>query len=241
MSVEAEKRIGRNANAGSAHTAANFNSKLLLPIPQSPRIANELVRPAVSPCCKASRNASMWWLRPTNSSGLTGKLGSGRMSDLQNHRSDACQRIFVTFVTFVTFAGLHGRRHEHTPPTVQRWKELFGGSCCLWVGSLRGLVRGFGNEGVVLNQGTVDHGFRPVDPELDECKRDPIVAFLDHAGFAENDFLRYEVMREAVFFTCHKAPPVFGFFVFVDLCVLSWPELCFGWGLVGLAAPLLRL
>ncbi len=110
--------------------------------------------------------------------------------------------------------GLHGGQHEHTPPTVQRWKELFGGSCCLWVGSLRGLVRGFGNEGVVLNEGTVD---------------------------AENDFLRYEVMREAVFFTCHKAPPVFGFFVFVDLCVLSWPELCFGWGLVGLAAPLLRL
>src|SRR5437870_11777763 len=126
-------------------------------------------------------------------------------------------------------------------PTVQRWKELFGGSCCLWVGSLRGLVRGFGNEGVVLNEGTVDHGFRPVDPELDECKRDPIVAFLDHAGFAENDFLRYEVIREAVFFTCHKAPPGSGFFVFVDLCVLSWPELCFGWGLGGLAAPLLRL
>src|SRR5712664_1438002 len=172
MSVEAEKRIGRNANAGSAHTAANFSSKLLLPIPQSPRIANELVRPAVSPCCKASRNASMWWLRPTNSSGLTGKLGSGRMSDLQNHRSDACQRMFVTFVTFVTFAGLHGRRHEHTPPTVQRWKELFGGSCYLWVGSLRGLVRGFGNEGVVLNEGAGDYSFRPVDSELDECKRD---------------------------------------------------------------------
>src|SRR5437773_1927501 len=147
MSVEAEKRIGRNANAGSEHTAANFSSKLLLPIPQSPRIANELVRPAVSPCCKASRNASMWWLRPTNSSGLTGKLGSGRMSDLQNHRSDACQRMFVTFVTFVTFGGLHGRRHEHTPPTVQRWKELFGGSCCLWVGSPRGVSSRFWERG----------------------------------------------------------------------------------------------
>src|SRR6266516_188534 len=61
--------------------------KSSLPIPQSPRIANELVRPAVSPCCKASRNASMCCLRPTNSSGLTGKLGSGRMSDLQNHRA----------------------------------------------------------------------------------------------------------------------------------------------------------
>ncbi len=39
-------------------------------------------------------------------------------------------------------------------------------------------VGGFGNESVVLNEGTVDYGFRPVDPELDECKRDPLVAFL---------------------------------------------------------------
>ena len=103
----------------------------------------------------------------------------------------------------------------------------------MWVGSLRGLVRGFGNEGVVLNEGTVDHGFRPVDPELDECKRDPIVAFLDHAGLAENDFLRYEVMREAVSLTCHEAPPVFGFcgfglferqglVQFVDRSVADW-------------------
>ena len=75
-------------------------------------------------------------------------------------------------------------------------------------GSLRGLVRGFGNESVVLNEGTVDHGFRPVDSELDECKRDPLVALLDDAGLAENDVLRYEVMREAVSFTCHEAPPV---------------------------------
>ena len=78
-------------------------------------------------------------------------------------------------------------------------------------GESKGLVRGFGNEGVVLNQGPVDYGFRPVDSELDECKRDPLVAFLDDAGFAENDFLRYEVMREAVSFTCHEAPPVCGF------------------------------
>ena len=78
-------------------------------------------------------------------------------------------------------------------------------------GSPRWLVRGFGNESVVFNEGAVDHGFRPVDSELDECKRDPIVAFLDDAGLAENDFLRYEVMREAVSVTCHEAPPVFGF------------------------------
>ena len=108
-------------------------------------------------------------------------------------------------------------------------------------GSPRGLVCGFGNEGVVLNEGARDYSFRPVDSELDECKRDPLIALLDDAGLAENDFLRYEVMREAVSFTCHKAPPVFGLFVFVDLCVLSWPELCFDWGLVGLAASLLRL
>ena len=90
--------------------------------------------------------------------------------------------------------GLHGRRHEHTPPTVQRWKELFGGSCCLWVGSLRGLVRGFGNEGVVLNEGAGDYSFRPVDSELDECKRDPLVALL----FRVPNY--YRVIEEAVEF-----------------------------------------
>ena len=93
----------------------------------------------------------------------------------------------------------------------------------------------------VLNEGTVDYGFRPVDSELDECKRDPLVALLDDAGLAENDFLRYEVMREAVSFTCHKAPPGFGFVVFVDLRVLSWPELSCGCGLIGIAGGLLRL
>src|SRR6266481_860231 len=137
------------ANAGSEHTAANFSSKLLLPIPQSPRMANELILPAANPCCKAYWNASMCCLRPTNSSGLAGKFGSGSTSDLQNHRSDACQRMFVTFVTFVTFGGLHSRRHEHTPPTVQKWKDLLGGFYCLWVGvrgvSLRFWERGCGS------------------------------------------------------------------------------------------------
>src|SRR5205823_14939078 len=126
----------------------------------------------------------------------------------------------ISFVTFVTFAGLHGRRHEHTPPTVQRWKELFGGSCCLWVGSLRGLVRGFGNEGVVLNEGAGDYRFRPVDSELDKCKRDPLVAFVDNAGLAENDSVQDDVMREAVSLTCHEAPPVFDFWV-LWICVLE--------------------
>ena len=45
-------------------------------------------------------------------------------------------------------------------------------------GSPEGLVCGFGNEGVVLNEGAGDYSFRPVDSELDECKRDPLVALL---------------------------------------------------------------
>src|SRR6266513_1500770 len=128
-------------------------------------------------------------------------------------------KIFLLFHLFLSLVGgLHGRRHEYTPSTVQRWKDLFGGSCCLWVGSPRGLVRGFGNESVVLNEGAGDYSFRPVDSELDECKRDPLVALLDDAGLAENNSLRYEVMRETVSFTCHEAPPVFGFLGFVGLC-----------------------
>src|SRR5207244_1609373 len=129
---------------GSEQMAANFSSRLLLPIPQSPSTAKELIRPAARPCCRARVNASLWVLL---------RVG----------------------------------------------------------GSLRGLVCGFGNEGVVLNEGAGDYSFRPVDSELDECKRDPLVAWLEDAGLAENDFLRYEVMREAVSFTCHEAPPVCGF------------------------------
>src|SRR5438477_5619322 len=98
MSVEAEKRIGRNANAGSAHTAANFSSKLLLPIPQSPRMANEAVLPVTKPCCKVWRKISISRLWPTNSSGLTRKLGSGSMWPLQNHESHNRQFTFVISV-----------------------------------------------------------------------------------------------------------------------------------------------
>ena len=61
-------------------------------------------------------------------------------------------------------------------------------------GSPRGLVRGFGNEGVVLNEGAGDYSFRPVDSELDECKRDPLVAFL----FCVPNY--YRVIEEAVEF-----------------------------------------
>src|SRR5437763_5429130 len=74
--------------------------------------------------------------------------------------------------------GLHGGRREHTPPAVQRWKDLRSWvfAACGW--GIGGLVRGFGNEGVVLNEGAGDDSFRPVDSELDECKRDPLVALL---------------------------------------------------------------
>jgi hypothetical protein len=89
-------------------------------------------------------------------------------------------------------------------------------------------VGGFGNESVVLNKGAVDHGFRSVDPELDKCKRDPLVALLDDAGLAEHDFLRYEVMREAVSLTCNEAPPVFGLFCFCGFVCFELAELSAG-------------
>ena len=67
-----------------------------------------------------------------------------------------------------------------------------------------GLIRGFENEGAILDESAVANSVWPADPEFDEHERDPLVAFLDDAGLAENDFLRYEVMREAACFTCHK-------------------------------------
>ena len=77
-----------------------------------------------------------------------------------------------------------------------------GFTACGW--ESEGLVCGFENEGVVLNEGAGDYSFRPVDSELDNRKRDPLVAFLDDAGLTENDFVRNDVMREAVSFTCHE-------------------------------------
>jgi len=97
---------------------------------------------------------------------------------------------------------------------------VVGFTACGW--EFEGLVCGFGNEGVVLNEGAGDYSFRPVDSELDEWKRDPLVALLDDAGLAENNLLRYEVMREAVSFTCHEAPPVCGNQVFVDYGKDGW-------------------
>src|SRR5207302_8797346 len=79
-------------------------------------------------------------------------------------------QLFQLFLSLV--GGLHGGRHEHTPPTVQKWKDLVGGSCCFVGGSSRGLVRSFGNQKMVLNECVVADCIGPADPELDKCKRD---------------------------------------------------------------------
>src|SRR6266446_1716141 len=137
---------------------------------------------------------------------LRGNLVREARRTSESHRSQSCQIDVFDFCDF-GWAAPWAARSTHRPRC--RVGRSRGGSCCLWVGVREGLVCGFGNEGVVFNEGPGDYSFRPVDSELDECKRNPLVAFLDDAGFAENDFLRYEVMREAVSFTCHKAPPVF--------------------------------
>jgi hypothetical protein len=73
----------------------------------------------------------------------------------------------------------------------------------------------------------------------------PLVAFLDDAGLAENDFVQDDVMHEAVSVIWHEAPPVFGSWV---LCVFEltgiklwlwlwlWLWLCLAWHGRSLAA-----
>jgi hypothetical protein len=93
-------------------------------------------------------------------------------------------------------------------------------------GSSRRSIRGFANESVVLNEGAVADCFRLADKR----KRDLLVAFLNDAGLAKNDFVQDDVMHEAVSVIWHEALSVFGFWV---LCVLEltgiklW--LCLGW------------
>src|SRR5437660_1198599 len=65
-------------------------------------MANEAVLPVTKPCCKAWQKISISRIRPTNSSGLTRKLGSGSMSPLQNHETHNRQFTFVIFVTLWT-------------------------------------------------------------------------------------------------------------------------------------------
>ncbi len=70
----------------------------------------------------------------------------------------------IPFVTSVTFGarGVQITRRAHFVAVILRSGLLVRG----W--EIVSSVRGFGNEGVVLNQGPVDYGFRPVDSELDK-------------------------------------------------------------------------
>src|SRR5437016_2280847 len=61
-------------------------------------MANEAVLPVTKPCCKAWQKISISRIRPTNSSGLTRKLGLGSMLPLQNHENHTRQFTFVIFV-----------------------------------------------------------------------------------------------------------------------------------------------
>src|SRR5437879_3282195 len=62
---------------------AHLRSKLLLPTPQSPSSAKDVILPVSKLSRSASSNASMCSRPPTNCSGLAGKLGSGTIGELQ--------------------------------------------------------------------------------------------------------------------------------------------------------------
>src|SRR5579871_495477 len=217
MSFEPEMKTGTNANGGSEHSVANFSSKLLLPIPQSPRIANELVRPVARPCCKAWRKMVICNLRPMNWFGLAGKLGSGSISALRNHRNHNRQ---FTFVIVVIWAGRTMGRRAYTSPIVQMWKELRSGFC-FYGWEVGESVHGLRNEGAVFNEGVVVERLWAADPEFHECKRDPLVAFLDDPSFAENRLVQDNIMRVGV--VRHDAPPCSCGFEFCGLLGL-WKD-----------------
>src|SRR5438477_1370593 len=92
-------------------------------------MANEAVLPVTKPCCKAWQKMSISRVRPTNSFGLTRKLGSGRISLLQNHKNHNRQFTFVIFVIFVE----QTERRQACRLSAQRWEERLGG-LLLWVG-----------------------------------------------------------------------------------------------------------
>jgi len=76
------------------------------------------------------------------------------------------------------------------------------------VGTLvAGSVEDFGNEALVLDEGVTGGQLGSTDCQLDECQRYPITDFFDNEGFAENAFVHYEVMSEAVGVFGHSAPP----------------------------------
>src|SRR5437016_7439029 len=86
-------------------------------------MANEAVLPVTKPCCKAWQKISISRIRPTNSFGLTRKLGSGSMSPLQSHERHNRQFTLVIFVTFVEQT--QGRQACRL--SAQRWEERVGG------------------------------------------------------------------------------------------------------------------
>src|SRR5207302_11134111 len=89
-------------------------------------MANEAVLPVTKPCCKAWQKISISRIRPTNSSGLTRKLGSGSMSPLQNHATHHRQ---LTVVIFVTLVDPTKRRHPCRLSAL-RYEGRVGGHCC---------------------------------------------------------------------------------------------------------------
>ena len=114
-----------------------------------------------------------------NSSGFTGKFGSGSTATSNSQSS------MLSFVSFVSFVRFHMRAwvaHDgQTRPSCGvewscGWTYLVGGG---W----RISVQDFGNESVVLDEGVIVERLRPFDPEFDKRQRNPVVQFLDNSGF----------------------------------------------------------
>jgi len=79
-------------------------------------------------------------------------------------------------------------------------------------------VEGLGNKRAILDERVTVERIWPASAEFHECKRDPVVAFLDNAGFAENRLVQNDIMRVAVGVLWHDAPPMLcGFGLWVDL------------------------
>src|SRR5207248_1139901 len=206
-SFETENATGMILNSGSSQIAEHFRSRLLVTMPHSPNTANEGVLPVAMPCLKASRNASSCSLRPTNSRGFTGKLGSGIIFCSKWNKSYKWEFPFVPFVPFCRLGGPHDGLCANTSPIVRSGGELWM-DLTAWVGGLRNSVWDFGNEGVVFDEGIIGERLRSADSEPDERQRNPVVQFLDNAGVAENDLVHNDVV--SVFpVVRHGTPPRF--------------------------------
>jgi hypothetical protein len=106
---------------------------------------------------------------------------------------------FVPFVPFLGWVGCTEGRQACRPP-VQRWKELFGGFLLLVGGNFEG-----DQFGVLQTRAWFSTKARSATtsglpiPSLMNASEIHSLHFCDDAGLAENDFLRDEVMCEAVF------------------------------------------